>query len=153
MLRRLTPVYEISVREQQARFRPCGGCIDQIFSLHQLLGTRHVHRHLSIVIFIDLKGAFDSVDLTRLFHDFHPKGMSVKFVNLQWVIKFIRNDHRCSTRISHLPLPVQFCHGQANGECRCQIGEREKLCGLDYADGFVCLRNMRNVHWTGSWGL
>ncbi|CAM0512289.1 unnamed protein product [Fasciola hepatica] len=82
LLHRLTPARERNVREQQAGFRPGRGCIDQIFTLRRLLEKRHTHRRPTIMLFLDLKGAFDSVDRTSLFSTLHRKGMPQKFVNL-----------------------------------------------------------------------
>ena len=66
ILRRLTNVREKQIRENQAGFRPDRGCIDRIFSLHQILEPRHMFRLPTTLVFLDLKVAFDSVDRNTL---------------------------------------------------------------------------------------
>lgn len=56
MLRRLTPFRQCNIHEQR------WGCIHQISIIGQLLETRQTHRGPTIVVFLHLKGAFDSVD-------------------------------------------------------------------------------------------
>ena len=82
LLHHLTPARERNACEQQAGFRPNRGFVDQIFTLRRLLKTRHTHRRPTIMIFLDLKGIFDSVDRAALFGTLHRKGMPQKFVNL-----------------------------------------------------------------------
>ena len=62
ILRRLTAAREASIREEHAGFRLGRGCIDQIFTLCQVLEQRHAYRWPTILVFLDFKGAFDSVD-------------------------------------------------------------------------------------------
>lgn len=66
---------------QQAGFLPGRGWIDQTVAFRQLLEMRHTCRS-SVVIFLLLKGVFDSVDQTALFGALHRKSLSVKFANL-----------------------------------------------------------------------
>ena len=53
-------------REQQAGFRSGRGCADHIFTLQQLLQTRNAFKQPTAVAFLDIKGAFDSVDRLQL---------------------------------------------------------------------------------------
>ena len=82
LLRRLAPAHESFFREQQAGFRPGRGCIDQIFTLRQILEQRHVYRRPTILVFLDLKAAFDSVDRSALLNTLIQQGMPLKFVNI-----------------------------------------------------------------------
>jgi hypothetical protein len=66
LLRRLTAAREHLTREQQAGFRPGRGCIDNIFTLRQVLEQRHMYRRPTILVFLDFKGAFNSVDRSVL---------------------------------------------------------------------------------------
>lgn len=65
-LRHLTPIPKSKFREQQAGFHPDRDCIDQVFTLRQLLKMRHIHRRPAIVLFLDMKSVFDPVDQTAL---------------------------------------------------------------------------------------
>jgi len=82
ILHRLSAVRESSIREQQAGFRPGRGCIDHIFTLRQVLEQRHEYRRPTILVFLDFKGAFDSVDRSVLLNTLVQQGMPLKFVNI-----------------------------------------------------------------------
>jgi hypothetical protein len=82
ILRRLTEARETLTREQQAGFRPGRGCVDNIFTLRQLLEQRHTYRRPTILVFLDFKGAFDSVDRSVLLSTLVHQGMPLKFVNI-----------------------------------------------------------------------
>ncbi|MGL5756628.1 MAG: reverse transcriptase domain-containing protein, partial [Paraclostridium sp.] len=82
ILHRLTGPRENQIRENQAGFRPGRGCIDHIFTLRQLLELRHTFRQPTIVVFLDLKTAFDSVDRSALWCSLLTKGVPRKSVSL-----------------------------------------------------------------------
>lgn len=82
LLRRLTCSREKQIRENQAGFRPGRGCIDQIFTLRQILELRHTYRRPTITVFLDLKAAFDSVDRDVLWRCLSLKGVPQKFITL-----------------------------------------------------------------------
>ncbi|CAH8669284.1 unnamed protein product [Schistosoma haematobium] len=82
ILRRLTKAREEQTRENQAGFRPGRGCIDQIFTPRQILEHRHTFRHPTIVVLLDLKAAFDSVDREVLWQCLLLKGVPKKYINL-----------------------------------------------------------------------
>ena len=79
---RLTPARENYIREQQADFRPGRGCIDHIFTLRQHLEHRNTFHRSTIVMFLDLKAAFDSVDREALFHCMLTQSVPPKYVNI-----------------------------------------------------------------------
>uniref|UniRef100_A0A183BC03 FERM domain-containing protein n=1 Tax=Echinostoma caproni TaxID=27848 RepID=A0A183BC03_9TREM len=62
-------------REQQTGFRPSRGCIDQFFTLRQVVELRYTHRRLTVMLLLDLQKAFDSVDRKALMGSFLPNGM------------------------------------------------------------------------------
>ncbi|TNN07625.1 Retrovirus-related Pol polyprotein from type-2 retrotransposable element R2DM, partial [Schistosoma japonicum] len=82
ILRRLTIAREEQTRENQAGFRPGRGYIDHIFTLRQVLGHRHTFRRPTIIVFLDLKAAFDSVDREVLWQCLPLKGVPKKYINL-----------------------------------------------------------------------
>lgn len=82
ILRRLETAREAQIREQQAGFRRGRGCIDNIFTLRQVLELRHVYRRPTIAVFLDFKGAFDSVDRYSLMNTLIMKGVPEKYVNI-----------------------------------------------------------------------
>ena len=82
ILRRLTNARESNIREEQAGFRPGRGCIDHIFTLRQVLEQRSIYKRETIAVFLDFKGAFDSVDRVALLESLGRRGMPQKYVNI-----------------------------------------------------------------------
>ncbi|KAK4468373.1 hypothetical protein MN116_000167 [Schistosoma mekongi] len=82
IIRLLTNTREQQTRENQAGFRPGRGCIDHIFTLRQVLEHRHMYQRPTIVVFLDLKAAFDSVDREVLWQCLSLKGVPQKYINL-----------------------------------------------------------------------
>ena len=82
ILRRLTNFREGQIRENQAGFRPGRGCIDHIFALRQILELRHTIQQPTLVVFLDLKSTFESVDRQALWRCLTLKGVPPKFLNL-----------------------------------------------------------------------
>ena len=82
ILRRLTGHREGQIRENQAGFRPGRGCIDHIFALRQILELRHSFQQPTMVVLLDLKSAFDSVDRQALWQCLSVKGVPPKFLNI-----------------------------------------------------------------------
>ncbi|CAH8497241.1 unnamed protein product [Dicrocoelium dendriticum] len=82
ILHRLTGTRESQIREEQAGFRRGRGCIDHIFTLRQVLEHRHVYWRPTVVVFLDIKGAFDSVDRCALWDCLLRKGVPDKYVNI-----------------------------------------------------------------------
>ena len=70
------------VREKQAGFRCGRGHIDHIFTLRQLLEHRHTYHRSTIVVFIDIRVAFDSWGRTVLWDCLLKKGVAEKFINI-----------------------------------------------------------------------
>ncbi|KER23874.1 hypothetical protein T265_08339 [Opisthorchis viverrini] len=58
------------------------GLIDQIFTLRQMLKQRYTYKRSTILVFLDIQGAFDSVDRSVLLHTLAHRGMPRKFVNI-----------------------------------------------------------------------
>ncbi|KER20289.1 hypothetical protein T265_15354, partial [Opisthorchis viverrini] len=82
VLRRLTVAREILTREQQAGFRPGRGCVDEIFTMRQVLEQRHTYKRPTIPVFLDYRGAIDSVDRSVLLDTLAHQGILRKFVNI-----------------------------------------------------------------------
>nr|CAH8869570.1 unnamed protein product [Trichobilharzia regenti] len=82
LLRRLCKIREGLIREEQAGFRSGRGCIDHVFTLRQLLEHRHTYCRPTIVVFLDIRAAFDSLDRTVLWNCLLERGVPEKFVNI-----------------------------------------------------------------------
>ena len=86
MLRRLHSVRDEHTREEQAGFRAGRGCIDQIFTLRQLLEHRHIYRRPTIVVILDIQVAFDSIDRGALWNCLISNGVPEKYVSILKVV-------------------------------------------------------------------
>jgi len=82
ILRRLSSIREGHAREEQAGFRPGRGCIDQIFTLRQLLEHRHTYRRPTITVFLDIRAAFDSIDRSTLWNCLLKYGVPDKYIRI-----------------------------------------------------------------------
>ncbi|CAH8442995.1 unnamed protein product [Dicrocoelium dendriticum] len=82
ILHRLTGARESQIREGQAGFRRGRGCIDHIFTLRQSLEHRHTYWRPTVVLFLDIKEAFDSVGRCALWNCLLRKGVPEKYVNI-----------------------------------------------------------------------
>ncbi|CAI2733768.1 unnamed protein product [Schistosoma spindalis] len=82
ILRRLFKTRERLAREEQAGFRSGRGCIDHIFILRQILEHRHTYHKPTIVVFLDIRVAFDSLDRTVLWDCLLIKGVPEKFITI-----------------------------------------------------------------------
>ncbi|KAK4474313.1 hypothetical protein MN116_000398 [Schistosoma mekongi] len=82
IIKRLTATRDLQIRENQAGFRPGRGFIGQITTIRQVLEHRHIFRRPTIVVFLDLKAAFDSVDCEVLRQCLSLKGLPQKNIKL-----------------------------------------------------------------------
>ncbi|VDP64076.1 unnamed protein product, partial [Schistosoma curassoni] len=73
---------ELQTRENQAGLRPDRGCIDNIFTIHQVLEHRHTYRLPTMIAFLKLKAAFDSVDRKVLWQCLSLNGVLQKHISL-----------------------------------------------------------------------
>ena len=82
LARRMNSFRESHIREQQAGFRRGRSCIDHIFVVRQVLELRKAYRVPTLACFLDIKGAFDSVDRSRLWDILAKAGIPVKIISL-----------------------------------------------------------------------
>ena len=161
ILNRLKQARDSTTREEQAGFRPGRGCIDQIFTLRQLLEQRHTYRRPTIAVFLDFKGAFDSVDRKALFQTLCRRGLPDKYVNIlkslySHTTGSVRAYGRCSKTFDTKsgvrqgcplsPFLFNFIIDEIMEDCvtrspssGIELGSFEDLVDLDYADDIVML--------------
>ncbi|KAH9587822.1 ATP-binding cassette sub- A member 3 [Schistosoma haematobium] len=82
ILHRLLKTRKRLTREEQAGFRSGRGCIDHNFTLRQMLEHLHTYQRPTIVVFLDIRAAFDSLDRTVLWDCLLKKGVHEKFINI-----------------------------------------------------------------------
>ncbi|CAH8652966.1 unnamed protein product [Schistosoma curassoni] len=82
MIGRLTKTRELQTRENQAGFRSGRGRIDQIVTIHQVLEHRHTYRRPTMMVFLDLEAAFDSVKREVLWQCLSLNGVPQNYINL-----------------------------------------------------------------------
>ena len=105
---RLSGTRENQIGGNQAGLRPRRGCIDLyvLYILRQLLEQRHSYCRPTIVVFLDLKAAFDSVDRRALWHCLSQKGVPL-FFNLSMPIPVAAFELVVNCR-QNSPLVVAF---------------------------------------------
>ena len=161
LVNRLRESRELQIREQQAGFRPGRGCIDQIFTLRRILEHRSVFRRPTVSIFLDFKGAFDSVDRKALFETLLRKGVPLKYVNILrslyaqsvgnvraynelsetfYTNSGVRQGCTASPFLFNFVIDV-IMESALEGldDVGIDIGEGRKLADLEYADDIVLL--------------
>lgn len=74
------------MRENQAGFRPGRGYINQIFTNRQVLRYKHSFWSPTIVVFPDLKVAFDSVDQEVLWQCLSLKDVTQKHKHFEGIL-------------------------------------------------------------------
>ena len=104
ILRRLSVARGQTTRENQAGFRPGRGCIDHIFAIRQILEQRRIYRQPTFVVFLDFKGAFDSVYRNALWCSLTAQGVPEKFRN---VLASLYEDSRGRVR-AYVKLSLVF---------------------------------------------
>lgn len=82
ILRSLIRAREEKIRENQVGFRPGCECVDQIFTLQQILKHRHTFGSPTIIVVLDLRTEFDSVDRKVFWQCLSLKGVLKKYINL-----------------------------------------------------------------------
>jgi len=96
VLSRIQEATDGVLRQQQAGFRKSRSCIDQIFTLRQII-ERCVAGNTNILInFIDFRKAFDSVQRTMVWSILAQYGIPGKIID---VIKGMHKESRCTVRV------------------------------------------------------
>jgi len=80
--RRLERWYEGKIAEEQGGFRKGRGCVDQAYTLAQVMLKRLEMQKLTYLCFVDLKKAYDSVWREGLFRKLKQDGVTNKLVRL-----------------------------------------------------------------------
>ena len=74
--KRIKAFREATSREQQAGFRSGRGTTDHVFTLRQIQQLRASFNQPTVYAYLDLKGAFDSIDRARLWDIVRGRGVS-----------------------------------------------------------------------------
>ena len=69
-------------RKNQAGFKRGNGCRDQIFAIRQILEPREEFKRNSILIFIDFKAAFDSINQQYIWNKCEEPGMEKRLLEI-----------------------------------------------------------------------
>jgi hypothetical protein len=77
---RISALYEVNLREEQAGFRTGRVCTDQIFNLRQVFERRLRHGRPFGALFVDFAAAFDSVHRESLWAALRSIGIPTKLV-------------------------------------------------------------------------
>ena len=93
LLSRIDEKLDKKFREEQAGFRKGRGCIDQIFTLRNIIETCAEWNTPIHINFIDFQKAFDSIHRTTLWKILRSYGIPVKLVTI--ISKFYENFEAC----------------------------------------------------------
>ena len=93
LLNRIENEIDKKLREEQAGFRRNGGCIDQIFTLRNIIEQCTEFNEELHLNFIDFRKAFDSLDREVIWRILRKYGLPEKIINL---IKLFYVNYECS---------------------------------------------------------
>ena len=80
LLYRLRPLDKPVARDYQAGFCSGRGCRSQIFALRQILEQRNEYTRKIVMVFIDFKSAFDSIDRSAIWQILEQLGLPQKIL-------------------------------------------------------------------------
>ena len=93
LLARVDETIDGKLREEQAGFRKGRGCVDQIFTLRNIIETCSEWNTPLYINFIDFQKAFDSIHRNTLWKILRSYGIPIKLVNI--ISKFYENFQAC----------------------------------------------------------
>ena len=79
---RLEPAYDTVARDNQAGFKKKRGCRDQIFAIRQIVEQKHEYNRQTVLVFIDFKAAFDSVNRETIWCILESHGLPSKILQI-----------------------------------------------------------------------
>ena len=79
---RIEPAYESVARKNQAGFKAKRGCRDQIFAIKQIVEQRYEFDRETLLVFIDFKAAFDSVNRETIWRILESHGLPPKLIQV-----------------------------------------------------------------------
>ena len=82
LLNRIKTAADEKIREEQAGFRSGRSCIEQIFTLRNIIEQCNEYRKPLHINFVDFQKAFDSVHRETLWSIVKHYGVTQKFVNI-----------------------------------------------------------------------
>lgn len=84
---------QTSITEEQSGFRSGRSCVDNLFCIKQLMDKSIAHGSELHLIFVDLKKAFDSVPLNKLWEALEDQGIQSVYINA--IKKLYENAESC----------------------------------------------------------
>jgi hypothetical protein len=109
---RLKAHRDIRTRDNQAGFRSGRGCVDQIFTLRQLIERRLVYGKPFVIVFVDFAAAFDSVHRESLWKAMAADGVPHQIIA---AIRDLYDGSVCSVRV----------YGRESSEFRVETGVKQ----------------------------
>ena len=79
---RIEPAYESVARKNQAGFKAKRGCRDQIFAIRQIVEQKYEFDRQTVLVFIDFKAVFDSVNRETIWRILESRGLPPKLIQL-----------------------------------------------------------------------
>src|SRR5690242_4933471 len=98
ILNRISKTVDTKLRENQCGFRANRSCIDQIFTLRNILEQAYEWRQPIVTNFIAFEKAFDSIDHASLWQIMATYGIPKKIIN---IIKEMYTDTECMIKMEN----------------------------------------------------
>ena len=116
LIQRLQEELDVTLREEQAGFRPKRSCCDQIFTLRNIIEQAKEFNFPLALNFVDFKKAFDSIHRESLWAIARAYGIPPKYIN---IFKALYNNSCCCIKTS-----------SGNTECFCILTGVRQGCIL-----------------------
>jgi len=143
ILRRISGAVDSVLRQEQAGFRKGKSCVDQIFTLRQILEQVNEWNASLCVAYIDFEKAFDSVHRPMLWKILRHYGVPVKIVNL---IASLYENFEC--RVAHDGLITEKFAVQTGVRQGCILSPLLFSLAMDWTMRQVTHNNPHGIPWT-----
>lgn len=104
IIRRISKAVDVKLRKEQAGFRPGRGCIDQIFTLRNIIEQCTEWQRQLYLNFIDFEKAFDSIHRNSLWRIVRSYGIPQHLID---IIKSFYVNFRCKVGNSSIEFDVK----------------------------------------------
>ena len=105
ILKRIDEEIDRNLREEQAGFRANRGCIDQIFSLRNIIEQCTEHNAELFINFVDFKKAFDSIHRESMWRILASYGVPKKLID---IISLFYNNFQCAVALDNNKITDWF---------------------------------------------
>ncbi|KAL1267682.1 hypothetical protein QQF64_033045 [Cirrhinus molitorella] len=143
LLNRIEPAIDTRLRQEQAGFRKGRGCMDQIFTLRNILEQCLEWNTPLYINFVDFKKAFDSVHRSTLWKILHHYGIPPKIIA---IIQTFYEKFECSVLMNN--TLTEWFSVQSGVRQGCIISPILFLLTVDWITTNTTADKSRGIQWT-----